>query len=215
MTLAASHSLVLATPLPELQMRLRVLIADDEQLSRERLKRFLQNEPETEIVAECASGTEAVSAIQQQAPDVAFLDVRMPELDAFGVIEALKGARLPAIILVTAYDHFALRAFEFHAVDYLLKPFNRGRLQVAVRRARHRLQLDLARSSEPAQPAPKPELGLPVKPLERVTVKSSGRLTILKTADIDWISSAERAYEAYVRCSSCTGASAGSYSCEH
>ena len=110
-------------------MKLRVLIADDEHLSRERLTRFLRTEPGAEIVAECSSGTEALEAIRQQAPDVAFLDVRMPDLDAFGVLEALVGQRLPAIVLVTAFDHFALRAFEIEAVDYLLKPFDRQRLQ--------------------------------------------------------------------------------------
>src|SRR5262249_201010 len=162
-------------------MRLRVLIADDEQLSRERLKRFLKTEPETEIVAECANGSEAVNAIREKGPDVVFLDVRMPELDAFGVIEALAGARLPSIICVTAHDHFALRAFELHAVDYLLKPFDRGRFQVALRRARHRLQLDQPRTNEPGLPVLLSALG--GKPLERVTVKSSGRITIIKTTD--------------------------------
>jgi len=170
-------------------MRLRVLIADDEQLCRERLKRFLRTEPEAEVVAECASGIEAVRAIRQSSPDVAFLDVRMPELDAFGVIEALNGARLPAIVLVTAYDRFALRAFEFHAVDYLLKPFDLWRFQVALRRARHRLQLD-----SPLMCA----VGPIAKPLERVTVKSSGRITIVKTSEIDWISAADNYVELHV-----------------
>src|SRR5215472_8650604 len=91
--------------------KLRVLIADDEQPSRQRLKRFLDDEPTVELVAECSNGIEVVEAIRQNALDIAFLDIQMPELDAFGVIETLKHSRLPAIILVTAHVQFALRAF--------------------------------------------------------------------------------------------------------
>jgi two-component system, LytTR family, response regulator len=121
-------------------MKLRVLIADDEPLNRERLREFLRAEPSTEVVAECLDGMEAVNAIHQKSPDLVFLDVKMPELDGFGVLEALNGARLPAIIFVTAHDRYALRAFEAHAVDYLLKPVERDRFQTALRRACQRLQ---------------------------------------------------------------------------
>jgi two-component system LytT family response regulator len=146
-----------------------------------------------EIVAECANGSEAVAAIRQEAPDLAFLDVRMPEMDAFGVLEALKDARSPAIILVTAHDQFALRAFDIDAVDYLLKPFDRERFQAALRRARRRLRLDSAKSQEPTA-----HIAASSKPLERITVKSAGRISIIKIAEVDWISAADNYVELHV-----------------
>ncbi len=179
-------------------MTLRVLIADDEALSRERLKRFLLREPETEVVAECASGSEAVSAIRAAGPDVAFLDVRMPELDGFGVLKALKGIRLPAIIFVTAYDQFALRAFEIDAVDYLLKPFDHDRFKIALQRARHRLQLDLPGTKDSRSPEVLTRLRTRGQPLERVTIKAGGRITLVKTADIDWVSAADNYAELHL-----------------
>src|SRR5688572_4216658 len=121
-------------------MKIRVLIADDEPLGRQRLRHLLRNEPGSEIIAECVNGIEAVNAIRHKSPDLVFLDVMMPELDGFGVLEVLKGIRLPAIIFVTAYDQFAVRAFEANAVDYLLKPFARERFRSALHRARERLQ---------------------------------------------------------------------------
>src|SRR5580765_3324558 len=116
-------------------MKLRVVIADDESLSRERLRHLLRDDPQIEIVAECANGKEAVESVREKSPDLLFLDITMPELDGFGVIEALAGHRLPAIVFTTAYDRFALRAFEVSAVDYLLKPFDRGRFETALERA--------------------------------------------------------------------------------
>src|SRR5262245_9982426 len=121
-------------------MKLRVLIADDESLARERLRQFLEVEPGTEVVAECVNGAEAVKAIREQSPDIAFLDIKMPELDGFGVLKALDGTRLPAIVFVTAHDEFAIRAFDIHAVDYLVKPFDQERFRTALNRARERLQ---------------------------------------------------------------------------
>src|SRR5262245_29082588 len=124
-------------------MKLRVLIADDEPLGRERLRLFLQAERDTQVegVAECANGVEAVTAIRNHGPHLVFLDIKMPELDGFGVLEALSDVPLPAIIFVTAYDQFAVKAFEANAVDYLLKPFDHDRFQTAFRRARERLKL--------------------------------------------------------------------------
>jgi two-component system LytT family response regulator len=106
-------------------MKIRTLIVDDESLARDRLRQLLVNEPEIEIVGECADGREAVAAIQKTPPDLIFLDVQMPELDGFGVLEAMGAGPMPVIVFVTAYDQFAVRAFEVHAVDYLLKPFDR------------------------------------------------------------------------------------------
>jgi two-component system LytT family response regulator len=198
MSIAASQTM----PSPESPaadvVRLRVLIADDERLSRDRLKQFLQKASGNEVVAECATGLEAVSAIQETAPDLIFLDVSMPELDGFGVLTALKGVRLPAIIFVTAYDRFALRAFETDAVDYLLKPFDYHRFQTALRRARHRLHLDRARANRPLAPSGQAAPQRDLRPLERVIVRSSGCLTIIKTVEIDWICAADNYAELHV-----------------
>ena len=110
-------------------MKIRTLIVDDELLARERLRQLLQDEPEIELVGECADGTEAVEAIQKHSPDLIFLDIQMPELDGFGVIQAMTNATPPVVVFVTAHDKFALRAFEVHAADYLLKPFDRERFK--------------------------------------------------------------------------------------
>src|SRR5947209_12544081 len=116
-------------------MKTRVLIVDDEPLARERLRQLLEAEPDIEIAGECADGRSAVEAINHERPDLVFLDVQMPELDGFGVLEAIGREHTPVVIFVTAHDRFALKAFEVHAVDYLLKPFDRERFQTALRRA--------------------------------------------------------------------------------
>ena len=116
-------------------MTLRVVVADDEPMGRQRLVRLLQAEPDTDVVAACADGEEAVVAIREHAPDVVLLDIQMPHLDGFEVVAALGEAHQPAVIFVTAHDHYALRAFEVHAIDYLLKPVDQDRLQGAIRRA--------------------------------------------------------------------------------
>jgi two-component system LytT family response regulator len=179
-------------------MKLRVLIADDEPLGRQRLRRFVRAEPGTELVAECVTGMEAVIGIREKSPDLAFLDVKMPELDAFGVVEALNGARLPAIVFVTAYDQFAVRAFETNAVDYLLKPFDRERFQAALRRVRERLQRGVHHQNNPSLLSLLSEIGPRLKPLERVTIRSEGRISVLKTAEIDWVCAADNYVELHV-----------------
>src|SRR5260370_38442538 len=115
-------------------MKARTLIVDDEELARERLRQLLANQPEIELVGECADGREAVAAIKEKSPDLVFLDIQMPELDGFAVLEAVNVEPMPVIVFVTAYDKFALRAFEVHAVDYLLKPFAPDPFQPACRR---------------------------------------------------------------------------------
>jgi len=179
-------------------MNLRVLIADDEPLCRQRLRQFLRAEPGNELVGECINGTEAVTAIRKQAPDVVFLDVKMPELDGFDVIKSLSDIRLPAIVFVTAYDQFALRAFETHAVDYLLKPFNRVRFQTALRRVRERLQRDLSSKDDPTLLNLLKTIDSRHSSLERVTIRSDGRITVLKTAEIDWICAADNYVELHL-----------------
>jgi two-component system LytT family response regulator len=188
-------------------MKVRVLIADDEPLARERLRLFLQNEPGTEIVAECRDGQEAVKGIRETSPDLVFLDVKMPELDGFGVLETLTELQVhwPVIIFVTAYDQFAVRAFEANAVDYLLKPFDRERFGTAFRRARERLQHrtkergrrhnhDDNHSLLQVLASLPPTTGR----LERLTVRSGKRITIVKTAEIDWLQAADNYTELHV-----------------
>src|ERR1051326_6979801 len=135
-------------------MKLRVLIADDKPSSRERLRQLLRGESWIEIVAECVNGRETVEAIRKKSPGLVFLDMKMPELDGFDVLEALCGTRPPAIILVTIHDKFSLRAFEVHALHQFPKPFDRERFQTVLQRARERLQPDPAERSSPSLPGP-------------------------------------------------------------
>ena len=116
--------------------KIRALVVDDEPIARERVLSLLQQEEDVEVVAECGDGPQAVSAIQHHTPDLVFLDVQMPGLDAFGVINAIGAERMPTVIFVTAYDEYALRAFEVHALDYLLKPFGRDRFRETLKHAR-------------------------------------------------------------------------------
>src|SRR5580700_6156655 len=109
-------------------MPIRVLLSDDEALARERLRGMLEGEPDLEIVAECGDGKSAISLIKREKPDLVFLDIQMPETDGFGVVSALRDEQMPLTIFVTAYDRYAMKAFEVHALDYLLKPVVKERL---------------------------------------------------------------------------------------
>ena len=120
-------------------MRIRTIIVDDVALARERVK-ILLDDPEIEVVAECANGREAIRAINNLKPELVFLDIQMPKIGGFEVVEAVGVERMPAVIFVTAYDEYALRAFEVNAVDYLLKPFDEERLKKAVARARREIE---------------------------------------------------------------------------
>ncbi|WP_158509009.1 LytR/AlgR family response regulator transcription factor [Gemmatirosa kalamazoonensis] len=117
-----------------------VLIAEDEPVPRRRLARLLGEEPDLRVVAQCAGGREAVERIKEESPDLVFLDVQMPDLNGFQVIEAVGPERMPTVVFVTAYDAYAVRAFEVHAVDYLLKPYDQARFRTALDRARQRLR---------------------------------------------------------------------------
>src|SRR6185295_17211469 len=119
--------------------RIRTLIVDDEPIARARVLSLLRDEPDVEVVGECASGSQAVSAIKSQSPDLVFLDIQMPEMDGFEVAQALQPDRMPALVFVTAFDQYALRAFECHALDYLLKPFSAQRFKSALSHARQLL----------------------------------------------------------------------------
>src|SRR5437867_7209449 len=120
-------------------MKIMALIVDDEPLARDRLQKLLEADPDVTIIGQSSNGREAVQVIEEQSPDLLFLDVQMPELDGFGVLQELDPARMPVVIFVTAHDRFALKAFEVHAVDFLLKPFDRERFQTALKRAKERI----------------------------------------------------------------------------
>ena len=121
------------TPAPK---KITTLIVDDEPLARRNIRLLLKDDPEIEIVGEAANGREALALIKQHSPDLVFLDIQMPELDGFAVLESIEAERLPAIVFVTAFDQYALKAFEFHALDYLLKPFDDARFDKALRQAK-------------------------------------------------------------------------------
>jgi two-component system LytT family response regulator len=178
-------------------VKVRTLIVDDEPLARDRLRQLLRNEPEIEIVGECADGREAVAVIQKTPPDLIFLDVQMPELDGFGVVEAIGAESAPVIVFVTAHDKFALRAFEIHAVDYLLKPFDRERFQKALHRALEQIKQREGGALIARQAAMIAELKSP-KPPERLAVKSGGHVVWVKLDEIDWIGSADNYAELHV-----------------
>jgi two-component system LytT family response regulator len=154
---------------------IRAMIVDDEPLARSNVALLLRLHPEIEIVSQCASGMEALAGIRQERPDLVFLDVEMPECDGFDVLEMLGGDLPPAVIFVTAYDKYALRAFEAGALDYLLKPFDNGRFERALDRARERIAQ--GRRSK--------------RTVEHIAVKSAGELTFLKMSEIDWIEAAD------------------------
>src|SRR5215467_2090754 len=119
---------------------IRTLIVDDEVLARRRIRNLMRGRVEFAVIGECANGREALSAIRRHAPDLVFLDVQMPDLDGFGVLEEITTDQLPVIIFVTAYDQYAVRAFEFHALDYLLKPFDDERFEKTLEWARTQIQ---------------------------------------------------------------------------
>jgi two-component system, LytTR family, response regulator len=171
-------------------VKIRALIADDEPLARERLMSLLASESDIEVIGQCANGAEALGAIQEKTPDLVFLDVQMPELDGFGVLAALEGQRPPAVIFVTAHDRFALKAFEVHAIDYLLKPFDRERFQKALDRAREQVKRQQGGQIDERLSALLTGLKQE-RQMDRIPVKSSGRVVLVKVSDIDWIEAAD------------------------
>jgi two-component system LytT family response regulator len=165
--------------------KIRALIVDDEPLARSNISALLRRDPEIEIIGECGSGAEALGEIRVASPELLFLDVQMPEYDGFDVLEMLGKDLPPAIIFVTAYDHYALRAFEAGALDYLLKPFDNARFELALKRAKQRIRLVENRSENGGFERIRPQR------LERVVVKSAGEVCFLKTSEIDWIEAAD------------------------
>jgi len=173
--------------------RFRTLVVDDEPAARDAIRGLLAGDPEIQLVGECPDGASAVAAIREHAPDLLFLDIQMPELDGFGVLRQLDPAELPVIVFVTAYDRYALRAFDVHAVDYLLKPFDDDRFLGALERAKTQARngkiialrqqlLDLL-----AHEAPVPVSAADGPYLRRLVVRADGRATVLDVGEIDWI----------------------------
>jgi two-component system LytT family response regulator len=171
-------------------MKIRTLVVDDEPLAREGVRQLLSEEPDVEIVAECADGVEAVKAIEQHRPELLILDVQMPRLNGFEVLEALEPEQIPAVIFTTAHDQHAIRAFEVNALDYLLKPFKPARFQKALERARE--QLRSRGKPEAAQPLAGLLASLRQGALSgpRILVKSPDRILFLKPDEIDHIEAA-------------------------
>ncbi len=168
-------------------VKIRALIADDEPLARKGLKKLLAAEQAVEVVAECEDGIQAVELIQERRPDVAFLDIQMPGLDGFGVVDAVGIARMPVTVFVTAYDLHAMRAFDVHAVDYLLKPVTAERLHVAVARAAAILKQPDRTALEKKVEALLRSIRPTGEWLERFVIRSVGKVTIAPVADVDWI----------------------------
>ena len=166
---------------------IRTIIADDEHLVRKKLRAALESESDVEIVAECADGMECAAAVRKLAPDLLLLDVQMPRADGFDVLRSISGEEMPIVVFVTAHDQYAIRAFESHALDYVLKPFDRGRLQSALARVRGEIQ-----KAERDQLAGR-VLGM-LADLEtrrphnaRLWLRTEGRILVIDAPDIDWI----------------------------
>ena len=170
--------------------KIRTLVVDDEPLARERLTNLLSAEPDIEVVGQCRDGEEAATAIVDHTPDLVFLDVQMPSMNGFEVIDAVGSEKMPLVIFVTAYDQHALKAFQVRALDYLLKPFDRERFQEALQRARTYIQRDETGDIGRRLLALVKDLRRDQPKTDRLVVKSGGRLFFLRTDEIDWIEAA-------------------------
>ena len=176
-------------------MKIRALIVDDEPLGRERIRTLLREDAEVEVVGECADGRQAIAAVERLKPDLLFLDVQMPEMDGFAVVDAIAAQHMPAIIFVTAYDRYAVQAFEVHALDYLLKSFDRERFQSAVARAKQEIRRSREGALNERLAGLLEDLESRKQRATRVVIKSAGRIFFLPVEEIDWVEAADN----YVR----------------
>ena len=183
------------------KLKIKTLVVDDEPLARRNLRVLLEADPEVELVGEASGGAEALALISEHSPDLVFLDVQMPEMDGFGVLERLEAERLPVVIFVTAFDRYALKAFDFHALDYLLKPFDDSRFEKALARAKQQLAQselkDLSRRlislledrgaahADEAEASAHPDK--PARYQTRFLIKSAGRVSFIRSDEVDWI----------------------------
>jgi two-component system LytT family response regulator len=171
-------------------VNIRTVIVDDEPLARQRLRRLLEADADIELVGEADDGEQAVSELQRLRPDLAFLDVQMPVLDGFGVLQALGSDHPPVVIFVTAHDRYALKAFEVHALDYLLKPFDKARFTTALERAKQQVRQGSAAALSERLAGLLESVQGRRPGLERLLVKSGGRISFVRVQDIDWIEAA-------------------------
>jgi two-component system, LytTR family, response regulator len=174
-------------------MTIRAVIVDDEPLARRRIRSLLVAAGDVEVIAECANGREAIKTMEESPPDLLFLDIQMPELDGFDVLQAMGVGHVPVVIFVTAYDQFALRAFEAHALDYLLKPFDDERFEAALQRARERVRQQQGGDLDRRLRALLEEVRSGRGYLQRLVVPAGHRSVFIRTEEIDWIE-AERNY---------------------
>lgn len=180
-----------------MSLRIRTIVVDDEPIARRGLRKLLEKEPEIECIAECGSGVAAVVKIRELQPDLVFLDVEMPRLDGFGCLRMLDGDRLPIIVFVTAFDDYAVRAFEVEALDYILKPFTDRRLREVLRRVKEKIRRDdYASLGERIGAVLKsfPKLGVGAgspnaSPQSGLAIRTRDRTLVVPTPEIDWISS--------------------------
>ena len=167
---------------------IRACIVDDEAIACRKIQRLLKEDPQIEIVGIFRNGAEAVEGLERLTPDLIFLDIQMPEMDGFQVLKNAKVESLPHVVFVTAYDSYAIQAFEIHALDYLLKPYDRNRLQRTLKRAKTQIEQQQRSHSNTSQLRTLlAEVGVSPQYLERLVVKDRGVVTFVKTEDIDWI----------------------------
>jgi two-component system LytT family response regulator len=175
--------------------KIKTLIVDDEYQARKGLRALLAAEPDIEVISECSNGQQAIDEIRQLAPDLAFLDVQMPDKNGFDVLAALDHERAPALVFITAYDQYALKAFEFSALDYLLKPFTDERFRQAVERARQQcrqrrtqhLSQQLLLLLEHNQSAARSDGAAQAEPLRRFFIKTGGEVHFVSVDEVDWL----------------------------
>ena len=178
---------------------IRVMIVDDEPIACRRVQRLLKTEPNIEIIKTASNGRDAVEGIQKLNPDLVFLDIQMPGMDGFEVLRSLEPQHMPQIVFVTAYDRYAIRAFEVHALDYLLKPFDQDRFKEALSRAKDQILKDRNKAINHGLLSLLEEMKPSSKYLERLVVKTSGRVFFLKTEEIDWIEAQWKYVNIHVR----------------
>ena len=179
-------------------MKIRTLIVDDEPLGRSLIRRMLAEHPEFQSIGECADGAEALTAIRRDTPDLVFLDVQMPQADGFDVLANLPAIDMPVIVFVTAFDRFALKAFEAHALDYLLKPLSAERFAEALKRVKTYLAGREAAGVRDRLVSLVRDLAATPQFISRLAVESGNRHVLLKTVDIDWIQAAGNYLELHV-----------------
>jgi two-component system LytT family response regulator len=172
-------------------LKIRTLIVDDEPLGRERIRTLLGDDAEVEVVGECSDGKQAVEAIGRTAPDLVYLDIQMPEMDGFAVLNAIASERMPVIIFVTAYDRYAVQAFEVHALDYLLKSFDRERFRSSLLRAKEQIRDSREGVWNEQLTGLLEDLQARRKRLTRLVIRSSGRIFFLRVEEIDWLEAAD------------------------